>query len=69
MARMRDTSSAESVLVWRPERKRPPGRTRCRWIILKWIFKTLDGKAWCGMICLWIGTGDGRFECGIEPLF
>jgi len=28
-------------------------------IILKWIFKKLDGKAWTGLIRLRRGTGDG----------
>jgi hypothetical protein len=29
------------------------------WIILKWIFKKLYGKAWTGMIWLRIGKGRG----------
>jgi len=49
-------------------RERPRGRTRCRWIILKRIFKTLDGESWSGLICLWIGISGGRFECSIGPL-
>jgi hypothetical protein len=28
-------------------------------IILKWIFKKLDGGAWTGLIWLRIGTGGG----------
>jgi hypothetical protein len=28
-------------------------------IILKWIFQTLDGEAWTGLIWLRIGTGVG----------
>jgi hypothetical protein len=28
-------------------------------IILKWIFKRLDGRAWTGSIWLRIGTGGG----------
>jgi hypothetical protein len=30
-----------------------------RRIILKWIFKRLDGGTWTGSIWLRIGTGDG----------
>jgi hypothetical protein len=29
-------------------------------IILKWIFKKLDGEVWTGFLCLRIGTGGGR---------
>jgi hypothetical protein len=29
-------------------------------ILLKRIFKTWDGEAWTGLICLRIGTGGGR---------
>ena len=29
-------------------------------IILKWIFKNLDGEAWSGLIWLRIRTGGGR---------
>jgi hypothetical protein len=65
---IRDRTGEDSVLLWRLEGKRPRGRTRCRWIILKWMFKTLDGKSWNGLICLWIGKSGGSFECSIEPL-
>jgi hypothetical protein len=36
-------------------------------IILKWIYKKLDGKAWAGLI--WIGNGQvaGDCECRNEP--
>jgi len=30
-------------------------------IILKWISKTWDGTVWSGLICLRIGTDDGRW--------
>ena len=30
-------------------------------MLLKWILKKLDGKAWTGLLSLGIGTGDGRF--------
>jgi len=29
-------------------------------IILKWIFKKLDGDVWTGLSWLKVGTGDGR---------
>jgi hypothetical protein len=31
-------------------------------IILKWIFKKLDGEVWTGLSWLRVGTGDGRLE-------
>jgi hypothetical protein len=41
------------VLVGRPEGKRPLGRPRRRWrVILKWIFKKWDVKAWTGFTYL-----------------
>jgi hypothetical protein len=46
------------VLVGKPEGKRPLGRPRHRWrIILRWIFRKLDVRAWIGSIWLRIGTG------------
>jgi hypothetical protein len=42
-------------LVGKPEGKRPRGRPR---IILRWIFKKSNGKAWTGLIWLRMGTGD-----------
>ena len=36
-------------------------------IILKWIFKRLDGNTWNGLIWPRIGTGGGRCECGNVP--
>ena len=38
-------------------------------IILKWIFRKLDGEAWTGLIWLMTGTdgGGGACECGNEP--
>jgi hypothetical protein len=50
---------AYRILVGRPEGRRPLGRPRRRWIILKWIFKNWDGMAWPGLIWLRIGTGGG----------
>ena len=28
-------------------------------MILEWIFRKWDGKAWNGLSCLWIGKRDG----------
>jgi hypothetical protein len=43
VARMGEMRCACRVLVGRPEGKRPRGRPKRRWIILKWIFKNWDG--------------------------
>ena len=41
---MRDRTGAYiRVLVGKPEEKRALGRPRCRWMILRWIFRKLDG--------------------------
>jgi hypothetical protein len=51
VARMGDRRGAYSVLVGRPDEKRPLGRPRRRWeIILKWIFKKQDGEVWTVLI-------------------
>jgi hypothetical protein len=43
-----------------PERKKPFGRPRPRWmIILKWAFKKWGGEAWTELIWLRIRTGGG----------
>jgi hypothetical protein len=43
--------------VWKPEGKRPAGRSRRRKeVILKWILKKLDWKKWTRMI--WIKDSD-----------
>jgi hypothetical protein len=39
-----------------------------RRIILKWMFKKWDGKAWTGLNRLRIGTVSGSCECGNEHL-
>jgi hypothetical protein len=49
-----------SVLVRKPEGKRPLGRPRCRWEdILRWIFRMWDVGVWTGLSCLRIET-DGE---------
>jgi hypothetical protein len=56
-----DRRDVYMVLVGRFEEKRPLGRHRCdRRIILRWIFKTLGGEAWIGLIWLRIWTDVGR---------
>jgi hypothetical protein len=45
--------------VGNPEGKRPLGRPRHRWIILKCILERYDGVIWTGFIWLRIGTGGG----------
>jgi hypothetical protein len=60
VARMGEGRGAYTILVGRPEGRRPLGRPRRRWgILLKWIFKKWDGGAWNGLIWLRIGTGGG----------
>jgi hypothetical protein len=52
---------AYRVLEGKPEGKRPPGRhSTDEGIILKWIFRKWDGRAWTRLIWLIIGIG-GRF--------
>ena len=36
-------------------------------IILKWISREWDVRAWTGLIRLGMGTDGGSFECGNEP--
>jgi hypothetical protein len=57
---MGDRRGEYRVLVGRPERKRPLGRTRRRWgIILKRVFKKWKREAWNVLFWLRIGTGSG----------
>jgi hypothetical protein len=49
------------VLVGNPEEKRPLGRPRHRWrIILRWIFRKLEGVVGTGWNWLKIGTVGGH---------
>jgi len=50
-ARMEDRKGSYSVLVARPEGRKPLRRlVAYRTIILKWILEKRDGKAWTGFI-------------------
>jgi len=54
-----DKNDAYRILVGKPEGKNHLEYLGIEWrIILKWIFKKLDG-AWTGLICLRIGIGGG----------
>jgi len=49
------------VLVGKPEGKRPLGRPRRRGrIILRWIFRKWNVRAWTGSMWSRIGTGGGH---------
>jgi hypothetical protein len=39
MARIGENRNAYEIFVGKPEGKRPLGRPRCGWIILKWILE------------------------------
>jgi hypothetical protein len=41
---MGERSASCRVLVGKPDGKRPLGRPRLEWIILKWIFKKWDSE-------------------------
>jgi hypothetical protein len=56
------------VLVEKPEGKEPLGRPRCRWMILRWIFRRWEVGVWTGLGWLRIETGPGTCECGNETL-
>jgi hypothetical protein len=49
VARMRETRNAYGILVGKPEGKRPPGRTRRRWVVnVKMDFRKI-GWGWYGL--------------------
>jgi hypothetical protein len=61
VARMGKDRGVHRVLVGKPEGKRPLGRPRRRWgIILRWIFRNLEGVVGTGWSLLRIGTGNGH---------
>jgi hypothetical protein len=50
-----------TVLVEKPEGKKPLGRSRCRWDDnIRWIFKKWDVGVWTDSSWLRIGTGGGH---------
>jgi hypothetical protein len=60
VARMGEERRAHRVLVGKPEGKRPLGRPRRRWIILKWMFRKLEGVVGTGWSWLRIEAGGGH---------
>ena len=61
VARMGEGRGVHSVLVGKPEGKRPLGRPRLRWEdILRWIFRKWEGLVGTGWSWLRIGTGGGH---------
>jgi hypothetical protein len=53
-----------------PERKKPLGRPRRRWVDnIKMDFREIgwNGMDWIGLIWLKIGTSGGSYEHGNEP--
>jgi len=51
------------VLVGKAERKRPPGRTRCRWgENIKMDLQDVRWRAWNGLMWLRVGTGGGHLS-------
>jgi hypothetical protein len=61
VAHMGEERGVHRVLVGKPEGKRPMGRPRCRWkVILRWIFRKLEGVVGTRWSWLRIGTGGGH---------
>jgi len=61
VARMGKSEGVYRVLVGKPEGKRPLGRPRRRGrIILRWIFRKWNVRAWTGSMWSRIGTGGGH---------
>jgi hypothetical protein len=62
VARMGEDRCVYRVLVGKPEGKKPLGRPRRRWgrIILRWIFRKLEGVVGTEWIWLRIGTCGGH---------
>ena len=61
VARMGEDRGVYRVLVGKSEGKRPLGRPRRRWeVILRWIFRKLEGVVGTGWSWLKIGTGGGH---------
>jgi len=61
VAHMADRRDAYTLLVGRPEGKRPLGASRSRWEDnIKMNVQEVRWEAWVGLIWLRIGKGDGR---------
>ena len=60
VARMGEGRGVHRVLVGKPEGKRPLGRPRRRWEILRWIFRKVEGVVGTGWSWLRVGTGGGH---------
>ena len=62
VARMGEERGVYRVLVGKPERRRPLGRPRRRWVdnIRMWICRRWDVGIWTGLGWPRIGTGGGR---------
>ena len=61
VARMGEDRGVHRVLVGKPEGKRPLGRPSVDGrIIIRWIFRKLEGVMETGWSLLWIGTGCGH---------
>jgi hypothetical protein len=59
VARIGAKRNAYRILVVKWEGKRPLGRPRRRWYILKLILERRDWVVWTGLIWLRIGTSGG----------
>jgi hypothetical protein len=57
VARMGEKRNAYRLFVGNPERKRPLGRPRHRWVDNIRILKMWEGVMWTGLVWLRIGTG------------
>ena len=61
VALMGDRRRGQMILIGKPEGKRPLEHLDIDGnVILKWIFRKLDGDAWTGLSWLRVGTGEGR---------
>jgi len=64
-----ERSGVYSILVGKPEGKRPLGRPRCRWEDnIKMDLQDVRCGALTGLIWLRIGTGGGHLKWSNEPL-
>jgi len=52
-----EMGNSYNILAEKPEGKRPPGRTRCRWEDnIRMDLWEIDRHVWIGFICLRAGT-------------